>query len=130
MSAAGGRGGWMDGFGVGIVRTWRERTTARHVSRESLRIYREVEESSPELTGMTRYHEVVARQTGLDDSSVAEILERAEGSFASWPVERPLTFRDVVQYIVVAQCLNADPSAPGVRSRLTTIIAEEIPGGL
>jgi hypothetical protein len=121
---------WFDAVGAGIVRTWRERTTARQISRESLRIYREVEESFPELIGLRRYHEIIARQTGLDDSGVREILERAEGSFASWPVERPLKFRDVVQYIVAIQCLKADTTVLGVRSRLTTIIAEEIPGEL
>jgi hypothetical protein len=121
---------WFDGVAVDIVRTWRERVTARQISREALRIYREVEESHPELTGVPRYREIVARQTGLDDSGVSEILERAEGSFASWPVERPLKFRDVVQYIVASRCLNADVRVLGIRSRLTTIIADEIPGEL
>jgi len=125
-----GRTGWFDGIAVGILRTWRERVTARQISREALRLYREVEESFPELTGVPRYREIVARQTGLDETGVGEILERAEVSFASWPVERALTFRDVVQYIVARQCLNADAAAPGIRSRLTAIIAEEIPGEL
>jgi hypothetical protein len=124
------RARWIDGIAVDIVRTWRERVTARQISREALRIYREVEESYPELIGVPRYREIVARQTGLDDSSVSEILERAESSFASWPVERPLKFRDVVQYIVASQCLNAEVRVLGIRSRLTTIIAEEIPGDL
>jgi hypothetical protein len=130
LTADGARTRWVDAIGSGILRTWRERTTARQVSRESLRIYREVEESAPELTGLPRYYEVVARQTGLDELGVREILERAEGSFANWPVERPLKFRDIVQYIVATRCLSADASGLGVRSRLTTIIAEEIPGEL
>jgi hypothetical protein len=57
----------------------------------------------------------------------AEILNRAEDSLAIWPVWRPLKFRDVAQHIVVARCLNADASAAGLRPRLTTILAEEIP---
>ncbi len=126
----GTRARWFDAFAVDMVRIWRERVTARQISRESLRIYREVEGSSPQLTGTTRYREVVARQTGLDEDGVSEILERAESSFAAWPVERPLKFRDVVQYIVVSQCLAANASALGIRSRLTTIIAEEIPSEL
>jgi len=125
-----GRPSWIEEMGGSIVRTWRERATARQVSRESMRIYREVEESLPELNGVSRYHEIVARQTGLDEARVRELLESAEVSFASWPVERPLRFRDVVQYIVAVQCLKADVTAHGVRSRLTTIIAEEIPGEL
>jgi hypothetical protein len=130
MHADDDRAGWFDGLAVGIVRMWRERATARQISRESLRIYREVEQSYPQLTGVTRYREIVARQTGLDDPSVGDILERAEISFASWPVVRPLKFRDVVQYLVASQCLSADTATPGIRSRLTTIIAREIPGEL
>ena len=128
--AAGTSAGWFDAIAIDFLRTWRERVTARQMSRESLRVYREVEQSAPELTGVTRYREIIARQTGLDDAGVSEILERAESSFASWPVARPLKFRDVVQYIVARQCLNADTTALGIRSRLTTIIAEEIPGEL
>jgi hypothetical protein len=130
IQADGARTGWLDGIAADILRTWRERVTARQISRESLRIYHEVEESSPQLIGVSRYREIVARQTGLDASGVSEILERAESSFASWPVARPLKFRDVVQYIVAIRCLNADTTALGIRSRLTTIIAEEIPGDL
>jgi hypothetical protein len=124
------RASWIDGLAGEMVRTWRERVTARQISREALRIYREVEESSPEMSGVTRYREIVSRQTGLDENGVSEILERAQSSFAAWPVERPLKFRDVVQYIVAHRCLNADASVRGIRSRLTTIIAEEIPGEL
>ncbi len=130
LHADGSRAGWFDGIAIDMLRTWRERVTARQISRESLRIYREVEEALPELAGVTRYREIVARQTGLDGAGVDEVLERAENSFATWPVERPLRFRDVVQYIVAWQCLNAGTTALGVRSRLTAIIAAEIPGEL
>lgn len=118
---------WLDAIAPEIYRTWRERSVARQTSRASRRLYLEVESTRPELTGVTRYREVIARQTGLDDAQVRRIIARAETSFANWPVERPLKFRDVVQYLVVYQCLEADPRALGTRSRLTTIIAEEIP---
>jgi hypothetical protein len=113
-----------------VFRAWRERALARRLSRDLLRVYRESEAAMPELTGFARYRDVAARQTGLDEIGVRTILERAESSFASWPVERPLTFRDVVQYLVVHRCLDADPAAPGVRSRLATIVADEIPPSL
>ena len=130
VQAEASRGSWLDRVAADILRTWRERVTARQISRESLRIYHEVEGSLPQLIGVNRYREIIARQTGLDASGVREILERAESSFARWPVERPLKFRDVVQYIVAARCLNVDTTALGIRSRLTSIIAEEIPGEL
>ena len=118
---------WFDAIAPEIYRTWRERSVARQTSRALRQLYLEVESTRPELTGVTRYREVIARQTGLDDAQVRRIIARAETSFANWPVERPLKFRDVVQYLVVCQCLEADPRALGTRSRLTTIIAEEIP---
>jgi hypothetical protein len=117
----------IDVFDAGFLRTWRERVLARQTCRESLRIYRELQATRSELTGVARYQEVVARQTGLDEKGAKKLVELAEDSFASWPVERPLTFRDVVQYLVADQILTADPTVPGTRSRLTAIVVDEIP---
>jgi hypothetical protein len=114
-------------FDVKFLRTWRERVLARRTSRDLLRAYREIQAAQPETDAVARYRQVIARQMGTDESGVRRILERAEQSFASWPVERPLTFRDVVEYLVVHVCLNAEPAAPGIRSPLARIIAEEIP---
>jgi hypothetical protein len=113
-----------------VRRAWRERVLARRTSRELLRANRESEAAKPELTGFARHRGVAARQAGRDEIGVQTILERAASSVASWPAERPPTFRDVVQYLIVHRCLDADPATPGVRSRLGTIVAEEIPSGL
>jgi hypothetical protein len=118
---------WLDAIAPGLYRTWRERSMARQMSRTALQVYREVEADRPEISGVSRYREVVARQTGFDEQCVRRIIAGAESSFAIWPVERPLKFRDVVQYLVVYQCLAVAPRALGTRSRLTTIIEEIIP---
>lgn len=117
-------------FALELRRSWRERLLARRTSREALRLYREVEAGRPELTGTIRYQEIVARHTGLDRDDARRLVERAENDFASWPVERALTFRDVVQYLVVQRWLAIDPGAMGFRSRLTDIVAREIPDEL
>jgi hypothetical protein len=117
-------------FAREFLRTRREKVLARQTSRDLLRVYHEIHSAQPELSGVARYQKVVARQTGLDESGVRRILESAENSFASWPVERPLNFRDVVQYLVAHACLDADPAATGIRARLATIVAEEIPPDL
>lgn len=124
------RATWLADWSRGLLSAWRERRVARRASRESLRLYREIEAAQPELPAVARYRTVVARRTGLDEHGVRRVLEQAEDSFASWPVERPLRFRDVVQYLVVHECLQADPSLIGTRTRLTTIIAEVIPDNL
>ena len=121
---------WLAGLSRGVLGSWRERRVARRASVESLRFYRELEAAHPGRSAASRYEAVVARRTGLDCAGVRQVLRRAEDSFASWPVERPLRLRDVVQYLVVHECLAADPSAVGTRSRLTTIIAEVIPRDL
>jgi hypothetical protein len=121
---------WLAGLSRGVLGGWRERRVARRTSVESLQLYRELEAMRPELPAIARYEQVVARRTGLDGEGVRRVLRRAEDSFASWPIERPLKFRDVVQYLVVHECLNADPSIVGTRTRLTTIIAEVIPKDL
>jgi hypothetical protein len=118
---------WMDLVSMGVLRTWRERTYARETSRRALQVYRQVAERQPELVGVQRYREVVARQTGLDDSGVRRVLNGAEHSFAAWPKERPLRFRDVVQYLVISKCLSEQPTEVLGRSRLTAIVEAEIP---
>ncbi len=121
------QGRWMELVSGGVLRTWREHSYAKRTSRRALQVYREVEACQPQLTGVTRYKEVVARQTGLDDTGVRRILAGAESSFALWPNERPLRFRDVVQYLVISKCLAHEPTALGTRSRLTLIVEAEIP---
>ncbi|MBS0395331.1 MAG: hypothetical protein JSR54_11935 [Proteobacteria bacterium] len=128
MTAA--RAGWLDGLRGEWLRVWRHRATARAVSRESMRIYHEVVAARPELAGVLRYQEVVARQAGVDEREARAIVDRAEDSFASWPVGRAVTFRDVVQYLVVRRCLDGEPGGAGIRSRLVAIIADEVPGDL
>lgn len=74
--------------------------------------------------------EVVARQTGLDCDGARRIVEAAESSFASWPNERPVTLRDLVQYLVVQRWRAIEPDARGFRTQLRDIVAREIPAGL
>ncbi len=124
------RAGWLQGLGAEWLQLWRHRSTARALSRESLRIYHEVAAARPELAGVLRYREVVARQAGVDEQEARAIVDRAEDSFASWPVGRRVTFRDVVQYLVVRRCLDSQQGGAGIRSRLVAIIADEVPGDL
>ena len=122
-----GPGRWVDLVSGGALRTWRECSYAKRASRRAVQVYREVELTKPELSGLKRYKEVVSRQTGLDDTAVRRILAGAESSFAAWPVERELRFRDVVQYLVISKCLADEPNALGTRTRLTAIIESEVP---
>ena len=121
---------WLGSWTRGIYAGWRERRVARNTSRVSLRVFREVEAQSPELSGVERYEEVVVRQTGLDRTRARDLVRNAEDSFAAWPNERPVILRDVVQYLVVLQCLDAAPKALGVRASVAKTVAGLIPGNL
>jgi hypothetical protein len=110
-----------------LLRSHRERSLARNRSRDLMRDYLNVAAASPGLHGVDQYRAVLARQPGLNPDAIEKVIRGAEDSFAIWPVERPLKFRDVVQYLIVVDCLKANPDTTGVRSRLTTIIAEEVP---
>ena len=121
---------WLDRWPFGFYIEWRERRVARRTSAASLCVFREVEASSPDLIGVQRYEEVVVRQTGLDRERARKIVRHAEDSFAAWPNERPVNLRDVVQYLVVRECLSADPAARGTRAHVSKAVAGVIPGNL
>lgn len=121
---------WIGRIASELRRLWNEKQTARDLSRECLRLHQEVAAAAPQLPTLDRYREVVARQTGLDDDSVRRILQGATSSYAQWPHERDLQFRDVVQYLVALRCLDGDTGAEGIRSRIESVIREEIPAEL
>jgi hypothetical protein len=115
---------------VNVMRSWRERGIARDISRECLRIFRELEDTQPKVKGVARYLEVVVRHTGADPTAALDVIDGAHESFACWPVERALCFRDVVHYLAAQQCLAGRPPEQGILTHLTSIIDAEIPQGI
>jgi len=115
---------------VNVVRSWRERAIARDISRDCLRIYRELEDSQPRVRGLARYLEVVVRHASLDPTEALDIIDGAHESFACWPVERALCFRDVVHYLAARKCLAGRPAEQGIVTHLASIIDAEIPQGI
>jgi hypothetical protein len=109
---------------------WRERRQARRASLALLEIYHRIAAESPELTGVGRYERIVVERTGLDVSTARVLVQRAEESFAEWPVERPLIFRDVVQYLVMQEHLASAPGVAGARSALGDVVATVVPSDL
>ncbi len=84
---------------------WRERRTATRAARRALAIYQNLRAEHPKLPRMELYELFVRQRNGVDCSEARKFLNRAEESFTSWPTERDLIFRDVVQYLVVSECL-------------------------
>jgi len=51
--------------------------------------------AGPQASHTDRYARVIQRRSGADADAAIEFMRRAEESFASWPIERPLNFRDI-----------------------------------
>jgi hypothetical protein len=112
----------------------RERYQIRRICLDSLRLYRRIEREMPESSQRERYARVIEERSGADPTTVQEIMRRTEESFAAWPIERPLNFRDIVQYMAVTGGLKTDIAVTGVRSRFVDsvfdIVTDVIPANL
>lgn len=113
-----------------FLRLMRERRHVKRTCRDCLALYRRVEAQRANTTAAERYAHVIASRTGADANGVNTIMRRAEESFAAWPHERPLTFRDVVQYLAVTERLGDILSESGVRAHVAAIVARLIPANL
>jgi hypothetical protein len=112
----------------------RERKQLRRVCDDSLRLYRQVELEMPQSSRLERYMQVVERRNCSDPRAASKIMRLVRGGFAQWPAERPLSFRDVVQFIAVTDCLTMQAAGGDARPRDTDfvfdIISEIIPAHL
>lgn len=105
----------------------RERRQIRRICVEFLSLYRQVKLELPQAPPMELYARVVARRSGATAYAVQRFMRRAEESFATWPVSRPLNYRDIVQYVAVTDCLKTDIAIDGVRSRVVETALDIVP---
>jgi len=91
----------------GLLRRWREARLARRLSRKALRAYETVRAANPNLSGDALYVKVIEYRTGRNAEFARGIVSGAARSYAEWPVQRALTFRDVVHYMIVSDYLAA-----------------------
>jgi hypothetical protein len=126
LSAGAAKGGWLeDALGsLNFVAAMRERRQIRRFCDDSLRLYRQVEEQMPQASQTERYARFIELSSGVTAAAVPIVMRRAEESFADWPNERPLNFRDVVQYLAVTDCLKIDIAVVGVRSRMVDFVID------
>jgi hypothetical protein len=107
---------------------WRERHHAARTSRQLLKLHREVAANHPHLGGQELYRMIVMAHMGGTVQAADAVLARAAESFATWPVERALRFRDVVHYLAVSDYLGIDAElAEWTRENLGHVVAEFVP---
>lgn len=104
---------------------WCERRYASQASRDLLEIHRIVSAGHPGIPRRELYTTIVMVRIGTGREEAEAILERAEESFATWPANRPLTFRDVVHYLAVTEYLRLKGEV-ATRTDMGQLIAERI----
>ncbi len=110
-----------------FIGAMREREQIRRICTEALALYRQVEIEMPHASSTDRYAHFIERHSGANGAAALKIMRRAEESFATWPNERPLNFRDIVQYLVVTDGFNTDIAVDGVRSRAVDFAVDIVP---
>jgi hypothetical protein len=117
---------WLRRAWSGVV----ERGEVQRVCRELLALHAEVAREHPELAGEPLYERIIARFTNSDPQQAKTVLNRAEESFAQWPVVRDVIFRDVVLYFVVSRSLDSSSQAAESRVDLTNVVHAIVPAEL
>jgi hypothetical protein len=112
---------------LGIFSVLAERRYARQASKELLELFRVVQTEQPELSGRTLYQAVITRRLGANEKRAAEIVRRAEESFADWPSEKELRFRHVVHYQVFDEFTHSGPGRENTRTNMGRVVARIIP---
>lgn len=111
------------------VLAWRERRFAARCARDMLELHCKLSTRYPELKGTSLYRRVVASRVG-DDMVAETVLQHAQQSFAIWPVERALNFRDVVHYVAVSEFIKTHKRAGWVHADMRRIVEAMIPQDL
>ncbi len=104
-----------------------ERRFARRISRELTLQYWTITASYPELRGRDLYRQIVAARRLIDLETADCLIKRAESSFASWPVQRDLRFRDVVHFIAVSEYLAAHGESSWIHANVGHEVAMHVP---
>jgi hypothetical protein len=122
--------GSLRGWIASRLRAWRERRHARRTSRELLALYRDISAEHQDLSDHEIYKLVVMARSKCDSNAADAVLDRAEESFAIWPVRRELTLCDVVHYLAVAEFLEAYKDERWMHSNIKLVVASSVPSEL
>jgi hypothetical protein len=112
---------------LGLFAATAERHYARRASEQMLDLYRKERREHPDLNGWALYEAVAARRLGDQPRmSAAEVVRRAEESFADWPVARAVRFRDVVHYMIFDEYMHAGKTREATKTNMGAVVARVI----
>jgi hypothetical protein len=110
---------------------WRERRYVARRCRELLALAQSLQQGRPALAGPALYRRIVERTLGGNTESVDRVLQHAEENFATWPVSRPLSLRDVVHHLAVLEYFRQHAGTQQMRADdLKRLVDDTIPGDL
>ena len=110
-----------------FMAAWSERRFAAECCRELLKLHQVVSASHSDLAGVALYRLVVAAHVGSDLTVAESLLQRAQESYALWPVQRALTFRDVAHYLAVSGYWALHRGRRWICSDIRRVIDSSIP---
>jgi hypothetical protein len=105
----------------------REQSLARACCAEMLTILNQIQAQEPALRDEALYTRAITRRLACDMAQAREIVRMADVSFAQWPEERDVRYRDVVKYLIVHQILGRDAKSMGAQSDIDRIVRDSIP---
>lgn len=106
---------------------WREKRFTCECCHRLLKLHAEVLARHPALAGWPLYKQIVVQHVGGDLDGAEVLLQRAQESFASWPVSRDLIFRDVVHYLAVSELLARHSDTPWLQASVGRSVEAAIP---
>jgi len=115
---------------LGFIADWIERRFALRASADLLDLYQKVRQASPELTGRQLYEAIAARRLGSRSSEAATVVRRADESFAQWPRDRDLCFRDVAHLLIFDEFTRSKGKRAETRTMIGHAVARVIPADL
>ena len=83
--------------------SYRTRVFAKNESVALLELARRLRGYEPALSGQRLYERVAAERLGCDEVEARDVVRRATNDFAEWPVQRPVTFRDLVSHLIIVR---------------------------
>lgn len=106
---------------------WRERRYARGAANSALLLYHRMRAKEPALARIDLYAAIVCIRSGVSTPEARAILHRARESFAAWPIDRDLIFRDIVQYLVISEYLKYQSTRASTTINMADVVAKIIP---
>jgi hypothetical protein len=117
---------WTDFF-ANRVAAWREWRFAKQATHKAMNFQRLLLAARPNLNGRDFYEVFVCEYARVESAAARTVLRRAEASFAAWPNERELAFRDVVAYLLISEYLRSHPKRSGTTAHMARVISNIVP---